>query len=169
MMKRDLITEMPPFVAFIDGAAEGWEARVRQCLEDGQNFFVLLAPGREGTLAEIVEFDGTPLPAPESKAALLSTARFMDQMEFRLPNQLPDQREHVYHVEQLVLPRTRPPLVKTYLLYCYVRGIISQHDLPSDARVACDAYNDDRFTRRQFPEAAIYRWEQDEWRRTRLC
>jgi hypothetical protein len=168
-MKRDVITEMPPLVAFIDGAAEGWEARVRQYLDEGQNFFVLVGPGGEATLADIIEFSVAGLPAPESKAALLSAARFLDQTEFRLPNQTPDLKEHVYHVEQLWLPRTRPPLVRPYLLYCYVRGIISQHDLPSDARVACDAYNNDRFSRRQFPEAAIYRWEQDEWRRTRLC
>lgn len=168
-MKRDAALELPPFVSFIDGTHNGWDERARCCLEEGQNFFVLLGAGGEETLAEIIGVGAAALPAPESKATLLSTSRFIDQREFRLPDERGERRERVYHVEQLWLPRTRPPLVKTYLLYCYVRGIVSEHDLPSDARVACDAYNNDRFARGQFPEGAIYRWEHDEWRRTRLC
>ena len=69
-MKRDVITEMPPFVAFIDGAAEGWEARVRQCLEDGQNFFVLIAPGREGAR----RLDELSVPSLTTNAGPLATA-----------------------------------------------------------------------------------------------
>jgi hypothetical protein len=168
-MKREAIVELPPYVAFFDGALAGWNERVRQALEDGQNFFVLVRAGDEEALAEIIGVAPAALPPPETKATLLSTSRFLDAREFRLPENSPEGREQVYHVEQLWLPSTRPPNVRPYLLYCYIRGIVSQHDLPSDARVACDAYNNDRFARSHFPEAAVYRWEQDEWRRTRLC
>jgi len=168
-MKREAVVELPRLVPFIDGAAEGWVERARHCLDEGHNFFVLVRPDGAEPLAEMLGLPVAALPAPETKATLLSSSRFLDQREFRLPEQGPEGREAVYHIEQLWLPQTKPPLVRTYLLYCYVRGIISQHDLPSDARVACDHYNNDRYTRSQFPEAAIYRWEHDEWRRTRLC
>ena len=168
-MKRELTVDMPPSVAFIDGAIDGWQERARHCLDDGQNFFVLIRQGAEEALADIISVPPLSLPAPETKATLLSSSRFLDASEFRLPEHTTEGHEKVYHIEQLWLPRTRPPEVKPYLLYCYVRGIISQHDLPADARVACDHYNNDRFARSQFPEAAVYRWENDEWRRTRLC
>jgi hypothetical protein len=168
-MKRDATVELPPLVAFIDGSAEGWEERVRHALHDGQNFFVLLREGAEQSLADILELPLHSLPAPETAAKLLSSSRFIDQREFRLPDTKTKPKERVYHIEQITLPRTRPPNTKIYLVYCYVRGIISEHDLPSDARVACDHYNNDRFARSQYPEAACYRWENTEWRRTRLC
>lgn len=168
-MKRGATAELPPYVAFIDGAIAGWEEHARQSLEEGQNFFVLLRAGSEEALAEIIGVRMVSLPAPETKATLLSTSRFIDASQFRLPEPSPVGREQVFHIEQLWLPGTRPPQVRPYLLYCYVRGIVSQHDLPSDARVACDAYNNDRFSRGHYPEAAVYRWEQEEWRRTRLC
>jgi hypothetical protein len=168
-MKREAIAELPPYVVFIDGALEGWQERARQCQEDGHNYFVLISAGDEEALSAIIGVPVSALPSPETKATLLSTSRFLDPREFRLPEATSRGREQVFHIEQLWLPNTKPPRVRPYLLYCYVRGIISQHDLPSDARVACDAYNNDRFARSQFPEAAVYRWEQDEWRRTRLC
>jgi hypothetical protein len=165
-MKREIAIELPPLVPFIDGTVPNWEERARHCLEDGFNFFILLPDGSQPQLAEVLALRLEALPQPKSKAELLSSSRFVEQKDFRLPE---SSAERIYHVEQLWLPRTRPPLVKQYVLYCYIRGIISQHDLPSDARVACDHYNNDRFARQQFPEAAIYRWEHTEWRRTRLC
>ena len=153
----------------MDGAVEGWQERARCCLESGNNFFVLVRQGSEEALADIIDLPVAMLPAVQTKATLLSSARFMDPKEFRLPESRPDAREFVYHIEQLSLTRTRPPEVKQYLVYCYVRGIVSQHDLPSDARVGCDHYNNDGFARHNFPEAAVYRWEHEEWRRTRLC
>lgn len=167
-MSQDATVEMPHLVPFIDGALDGWEERTQHCLKEGHNFFILVREGREAALAELLEQPGSALPAPETVAQLLSSSRFIDQRQFRLPD-TKGARERVYHIEQINLPRTHPPNVKQYLLYCYVRGIISQHDLPSDARVACDHYNNDRFARSQFPEAAVYRWENTEWRRTRLC
>jgi hypothetical protein len=168
-MKRDAAVDLPPFVAFIDGAIEGWQERARQSLDEGQNFFIVVADEQKAALAAILDLAPESLPAPETTAALLSSSRFIDQREFRLPNTRGDRPERIYHIEQLNLPRTHPPTVKLYLVYCYVRGIVSQHDLPSDARVGCDHYNNDRFARSHYPEAAVYRWEQTEWRRTRLC
>src|SRR4051794_31651028 len=134
-MKRESRMEPLPLVPFIDGAVDGWRERARQCLDDGQNFFILVRDGDEGFLTEGLDVPASALPQPETKAQLLSSSRFIDQTEFRLPNAAGESKERVYHIEQLNLPRTRPPNVKQYLLYCYVRGIISQHDLPSDARV----------------------------------
>jgi hypothetical protein len=168
-LKREAAVELPPCVVFIDGAQGGWEERARQCREDGHNFFVLLRSGLEPVLADILEVNVEELPAPESTARLLSSSRFIDQANFRLPDAHSEPPERIFHIEQLNLSRTRPPNVKQYLVYCYVRGIVSQHDLPSDARVSCDHYNNDRFARSQYPDAAVYRWENTEWRRTRLC
>lgn len=168
-MKRGAVIELPRFVPFIDGAMDGWPERARHCLLEGFNFFVLVRPGAEEALSDVLSVPLISLPPIESTATLLSSSRFVDPSEFRLPQQTEHGKERVYHIEQLWLPQTRPPEVKPYLLYCYVRGIVAQHDLAADARVSCDHYNNDRFTRGQFPEAAVYRWEQDEWRRTRLC
>jgi hypothetical protein len=168
-LKREATVELPSTVPFVDGAVEGWQERATVCLDEGYNFFVLVRKGVEEVIADIIDIPTASLPPVETKATLLSSSRFIDPKMFRLPEQRADNLEVVYHIEQLWLPRTRPPQVKQYLTYCYVRGIISQHDLPGDARVACDHYNNDRFSRSQYPEAAVYRWEHDEWRRTRLC
>ncbi|HMJ89352.1 MAG TPA: hypothetical protein VK530_06030 [Candidatus Acidoferrum sp.] len=160
-MKREATVDPPPFVAFVDRAKDGWQDRARQCLADGQNFFVPLCDGSgsEAALAEILEIEFDPFPAPETTAQLLSSSHFMVQQNFRLPYKKGDSPERIYDVEQFGLPRMHPPNVKQYLVYCHVRGIVSQHDLPFDARVARDHYNNDRFGRSHFPEAAIFRWE----------
>jgi hypothetical protein len=165
-VKRESAIDLPLLVPFIDGTGTNWEERARCCLDDGFNFFILLRDGAQQQLADVLDLKPALLPQPKSKAELLSSSRFIDPKEFRLPE---NSAEKIYHIEQLWLPRTRPPMVRQYVLYCYIRGIISQHDLPADARVACDHYNNDRFVRQQYPEAAIYRWEHTEWRRTRLC
>ena len=169
-MKREATIGLPQFVTFIEASQSDWKSDARECFEEGFNLFVLLPPDvSEQQLADALGVGLGDLPLPLTKAGLLSYSRFVDPAVFRLPEMQEHGKERVFYVEQINLPQTRPPHVKPFLLYCHIRGIISQHEIGSDARVACDNYNSDHALRRQFPDAAVYRWETTEWRRTRLC
>jgi hypothetical protein len=73
----------------------------------------------------------------------------------------------VYLIEQLQLTRNRPPHCQPYLLYCEVRGIISDHPSLEDAGSSLLDYLDAFKRARIFPLAGIYRFRNGRWQRVR--
>lgn len=75
----------------------------------------------------------------------------------------------LFFIEQLDLPGTQPPRVKPYVVYCSVRGIISQHDGQREARDSCSDYLAAMCGLRNQHEAAVYKWRAEEWYNTETC
>jgi len=73
----------------------------------------------------------------------------------------------VYLVEQLNLTRNHPPACQPYLLYCEVRGIISDHASIEDAGCSLLDYLDSFKRARIFPLAGIYHFQSGRWERVR--
>jgi hypothetical protein len=73
----------------------------------------------------------------------------------------------IYFVEQLRLALNQPPSVLPFLLYCEIRGIISDHETLEDAGSKLLDYLDSFKRARLFPLAGIYQFEIDKWVRVR--
>ena len=73
----------------------------------------------------------------------------------------------VYLVEQLTLNRNVPPKTKPIMLYCELRGIISQHDTVEEAGLALLGYLERFSSARLLPLAGIYEFHENEWRRVK--
>jgi hypothetical protein len=73
----------------------------------------------------------------------------------------------VFFVEQLHLTRNHPPVTRPFLLYCEVRGIISDHSSLEDAGCALLDYLDSFKRARLFPLAGIYQFQTGRWERVR--
>jgi len=72
-----------------------------------------------------------------------------------------------YLVEQLNLTLNHPPACQPYLLYCEVRGIISDHPSLEDAGCSLLDYLDSFKRARIFPLAGIYHYQAGHWERVR--
>ena len=73
----------------------------------------------------------------------------------------------VFFVEQLQLTRNHPPACQPFLLYCEVRGIISDYSSLEEAGIALLDYLDSFKRARLFPLAGIYQFQSDRWERVR--
>jgi hypothetical protein len=75
------------------------------------------------------------------------------------------ERSPVYLVEQLRLGRNHPPRCKPFMLYCEMRGIISDHDNWDEACMSLLNYLDGFKRARLFPLAGIYNFIDGQWAR----
>ena len=73
----------------------------------------------------------------------------------------------VFFIEQLYLTRNHPPACQPFLLYCEVRGIISDYSSLEDAGCALLDYLDSFKRARLFPLAGIYQFQSGQWERVR--
>src|SRR5688572_10720542 len=70
-------------------------------------------------------------------------------------------------IEQITLNRNIPPRTKRYLLYCELRGIISEHDTVEEAGLSLLSYLDGFKMARLLPLAGIYDHGRGKWERVR--
>jgi hypothetical protein len=70
-------------------------------------------------------------------------------------------------IEQLKITRNQPPRVKPFILYCEVRGIISDHCSLEEAGETLLDYLDSFKRAKIFPLAGIYEFKNEEWSRVR--
>lgn len=75
------------------------------------------------------------------------------------------EKNPVYLVEQLRLGRNHPPRCKPFMLYCEMRGIISDHDNWDEACMSLLNYLDGFKRARLFPLAGIYSFTDGHWSR----
>lgn len=73
----------------------------------------------------------------------------------------------VYLVEQLALNRNVPPRTKRYMLYCELRGIISDHNTIEEAGILLLSYLNFFKRARLLPLAGIYEYADEKWVRVK--
>lgn len=151
----------------VDGRKPAWLEAVVEKADQKRNFVVILNEPEDLTaLCNTLECDPEELPERLQRWGIHAMSEVLETADYR--NLLTLYRTHdIRLVEQLKLERNRPPKVKPFILYCEVRGIISDH---INVESACTALLDylDAFTRaRHFPLAGIYEYTRSGWKRVK--
>ncbi len=68
-------------------------------------------------------------------------------------------------IEQLRLERNRPPRVKPFILYCELRGIISEHETRDQAGESLLTFLGSSKRARKYPLAGLYEFKNSQWQR----
>lgn len=159
------------YLPVLDGRHGGWKQDLSEQLATGNNFFVILpnAPDHLEYLAKGLELDPNRLPAPVNRHRLFSLSPFIEPAEFDRMLAAQQDGNVLFFVEQLDLPATQPPRIKPFMVYCSVRGIVSQHDSQADARDSCSDYLAAMAGLKNQHEAAVYKWRGNDWYNTETC
>ena len=155
----------------VDGRAKPWQEAARPLLNERLNF-LLIIPNTTVGMSDLEEFLGVEaedFPPTLDKEQLNQMSRFIDPDDMGTMSLAELVGHKVYFVQQLHLPKIRPPETGDYLLYCAIRGVISDHPNFKEARHACSTYVNDLSRRGVFPEASIYHWRGMSWWPLRTC
>ena len=142
-----------------------WQDRVREQLDQGTNFFLILPndPDAARRFCAVFELEEDCVGKPMSRSDFLLLSPHMPQTTFDEVMQTWDNAEKVYFIEQLDFPINKPPRLKPYLVYSPVLGILSQHEGIWEARVALSSYRATPGSHPPQAEAEVYRWNGDQW------
>jgi hypothetical protein len=140
--------------------------RLREQLQEGRNFILIASPRPDimDAVCSLLRTSPDRMPKPLGRNGLFMLGPHLGAADFDAVLAAIEGGEPVYFVEHLDLPRTQPPKVRRYLVYCDVWGIISEHDDLHDAENAWTDYLAAVNAQRPSPEAGIYKWEGDYWR-----
>src|SRR4051812_36817555 len=118
----------PGYIQVVTGLEPGWEGQATNTLDSRGNFIVVL-PRLESELFKLRHLLG-PSPKIPEKMGRWAIHALRDVLPPPLYRCLLDfyKATAVRLVEQFFLTRNSPPMVKEYMLYCEVRGIIRDAD-----------------------------------------
>jgi hypothetical protein len=159
------------YLSVLDGRHGGWKENFTEQLASGSNFFVIIpnAPDFLDELAKALAMDPDRLPAPVTRHRVFALSPFIDPKESDKMLAAQQDGNLLFFIEQIDLPNTRPPRVQPFMIYCSVRGIISQHDNQPDAREACSDYLAAMAGLKNQHEATVYKWRGEDWYNTETC
>lgn len=149
-----------------DGRGENWKGVIAGAANGKRNFILVVR--REEELEKLWSVLGTTNIVPERmhRWGILAMAEALEinDYAFLLENH---QENAVYLIEQLTLERNAPPLTKRYMLYCELRGIISDHSTIEDAGISLLSYLNFFKRARLLPLAGIYEYLDNKWVRVK--
>jgi hypothetical protein len=159
------------YLSVLDGRQQGWIEDLKEQLETGSNLFLIVpdTPKLLNELSKILEVDQDKLPKSCDRKKLFSLIAFIEPTDFDRILAAQEAGNLTCFIEQIDLPRTRPPRVKPLLVYCSVRGIVSQHESPIEARESCAAYTEAMSAFKNQREATVYKWRGNDWYNTETC
>jgi CheY-like chemotaxis protein len=150
----------------VDGRAPPWEAEINEAADTKRNFVLIL--NSELELEKLWAALGTTniLPDRLHRWGLLALAEALTAEDYAFL--LDVYREsHVYLIEQITFDRNVPPRTRDIMLYCELRGIISEHDTVEEAGLALLGYLDTFKRARLLPLAGIYEYNGTKWMRVK--
>ena len=150
----------------VDGRADNWEEAIRAAADSKRNFILVIKTEQE--LEKLWSALGTTSIVPERihRWGVLAMAEALqtDDYAFLLEHH---EDNAVYLIEQLTLQRNVPPLVQRYMLYCELRGIISDHATIEEAGISLLSYLNFFKRARLLPLAGIYEYLDGKWVRVK--
>ena len=157
---------MNKILTVVDGRAPPWRRDILRAAETGQNFILILDADSE--LERLWSTLGTTnvLPDRLQRWGLLALSEALTTPDFNFL-QTACKENFVYLIEQITLNRNVPPRTKRYLLYCELRGIISNHDTVEEAGIALLDYLSGFKMARLLPLAGIYDHGNGKWERVK--
>jgi len=158
-------TTIPRHLGIIDGTSQDWIEDVRQQIESGSNFLLMLpnTPDAIQDFCKVFEMEPDCNPTPLPRYSLFSMSQYIDSKSFDELLQAQNDGKRIVFVDQLDLALNKPPRLRPYIVYCPIWGIISQHDELRQARDSIEDYSQTLYRLRPNPDAAIYRWISGKW------
>jgi len=141
----------------------GWHASVRQHIDEGSNFLLVL-PNHTRAVEEFCRLFGLPPdcdPKALTRSGFFRLSQFMETEAFDEVLANWNEDNQLVFVEQLDFPVNRPPRLQHFLLYSHVLGILAQAPSMSLAKEALADYDGESST--GLPEASIYCWQKGRW------
>ena len=142
-----------------------WLKVASEKIERGENFLVLEAnsPDLLAQLRDLCHWSCTVHPKRLTRAQIFQLSPFLSPMDFQNLFSHSEDTAAIYFIEQMDLPGATPPRLRPVLVYCPIRGILSQHE---DIFEASRTYEEHMQTLpRHHPERSleIYRWQGKDW------
>ena len=149
----------------MNGDVEGWTDLVREHIETGANFLLVLPkdPEEVTKFCKLFELSDDCQPRTIKQSDFFLLSQYIEPEAFDMVLKHWDSEHQVVFVEQIDFSINRPPRLKRFLVYSPVLGIISQNDLIHEAREALADYRDNSIPGDPSPQAAIYCWEKRRW------
>ena len=150
----------------VDGRAPPWKQAITDAAASGKNFLLVL--DSESELEKLWSTLGTTniVPGRLQRWGLLALVEALTPEDFDSLQKISEQR-FIYLIEQITLNRNIPPRTKRYLLYCELRGIISDHDTVEEAGLSLLGYLEGFKLARLLPLAGIYEHGNGKWARVK--
>lgn len=150
----------------MDCRPPGWEQQAVAARDSKRNFLVILPepealPGLYEALGGEVQF-----PERLGRWAIHAFIEVLEPQTYRLLLEVCEEHP-VYLVEQLRLVRTQPPRVRPFIVYCEIRGIVSDHESLEDSLEIMLMYLDSFHSAALLPLAGIYQFQNGKWTRVR--
>src|SRR5947207_13488227 len=125
-----MISTISRHLGIIDGTSADWIAGVREQIEAGCNFLLILpnTPTAIEDFCKVFEMAPDCDPTPMARYSLFSMSQYIDSQGFDELLKAQNDGQRVVFIDQLDLELNKPPRVKPYLVYCTIWGIISQHE-----------------------------------------
>ena len=146
----------------VDGRAPGWEKKALAEADTKRNFIVVLKrPEDLQPLCASLECTHQ-IPEKLERWGLHALADALAVADYSFLLALYQQFD-LRLIEQLRLKRTRPPRTKRFILYCEIRGIVSEHETLEEAGAALLVHIGELKRRNTFPLVSLYSFRDGEW------
>jgi len=159
-----MTTTIQKYLVIIDARIRFWKEETARQMELGCNFILISAsqPFELDQLGETLALSAAELPKKLTPADFFLLSSYVHPKAFDIVLLAQEGGNAVFFIEQLKLPSNSPPRCKPYLVYCSIRGIISQHEHLARAKQSCADYLTKVSLLREYPEAGIYHWRGEE-------
>jgi hypothetical protein len=149
----------------INGDLEGWTELVREHIETGTNFVLVLPKDTEEVtkFCKLFELSDDCKPRTIKQADFFLISQYIEPEAFDMVLKHWDDDHQILFVEQIDFSINQPPKLKPFLVYSPVLGIISQNDLIHEAREALADYRENSVAADPSPQAGIYCWQKRKW------
>jgi hypothetical protein len=149
----------------INGDLEGWTDLVREHIETGANFLLVLPkdPEEVAKFCKLFELSDDCKPRTIKQADFFLISQYIEPEAFDMVLKHWDSAHQVLFVEQIDFSINQPPKLKPFLVYSPVLGIIAQNDLIHEARESLADYRENSVAADPSPQAGIYCWQKRRW------
>ena len=162
--RKSRLPSMNNMLQIVDGRAPPWREEIVSAAQTGRNFILVIRS--EAELEKLWSAVGTTTVMPDrlQRRGLLALVEALrpEDLEFL---QGCSEDTFIYLVEQITLNRNVPPRMKRFMLYCELRGIISNHDTVEEAGLSLLSYLSGFKMARLLPLASIYDHGNGKWER----
>ena len=150
-------------LGIIEADTDGWTDAVRQHIEDGANFLLVLPNDRKEIekFCRLFGLEAGCAPKRLTRSGLIRLGQFIETEAFTEVLATWSRDKLVVFVEQIDFPVNRPPRVQPFLVYSPVLGILAQAATKADAKEALE--NHEHQYDLVAMEASIYLWQRNRW------
>src|SRR5262245_35773434 len=163
--RRAKITKLN--ISLINGLIDGWEQKVVAAVDTRKNFVLILENAQIDLLKICKGIEQKKLPDRLERWGVSGLYDVLTDEEFQTLQKAQREGYPVFLFEQLFLTRNTPPRIKKFLVYCEVRGIMSDHDSEEEAHKALRKYVATYERMKHLPLAGLYEWQGQTWTKLR--